>query len=45
MIFMKAKELASYLTVRSKTFIQGYAARMNWPAEELGVSFLPPEII
>ena len=42
---MKAKELASYLTVRSKTFIQGYAARMNWPAEEVGVPFLPLEVI
>ena len=45
MIFMKAKELASYLTVRSKIFIQSYAARMNWHAEEVGVPFLPPEII
>ena len=41
---MKAKELASYLTVRSKTFIQSYAARMNWPTEEMGVPFLPPGV-
>ena len=45
MIFMKEKELASYLTVRSKLFIQSYTARINWPAEEVGVPFLPPEII
>jgi len=45
MIFIKAKGLASYLTVRSKIFIQSYAARMNWPVEEVRVPFLPLEII
>ena len=45
MIFMKEKEFACYLTVRSKIFIQSYVARMNWPAEEVKVSFLPLEII
>jgi len=45
MIFMKAKGLASYLTVRSKIFIQSYAARMNWLTKKVGVPFLPLEII
>ena len=43
MIFMKVKELASYLTVESKIFIQSYAAKMNCPAEEVGIPLLPQE--
>ena len=43
MIFMKGKELASYLTAGSKIFIQSYAARMNWPAEEVEIPLLPQE--
>ena len=39
------KELTSYLTVRSKIFIQSYATRMDWPTKEMGVPFLPPGII
>ena len=44
MIFMEGKELASYLTVRSKIFIQSYAARMNFSIEEVGIPLLPPGV-
>ena len=33
--------MVSNLTVRSEIFIQSYAVRMDWPTEEMGVSFLP----
>ena len=41
MIFMEGKELASYLTIENKIFIQSIAARMNWPAEKVGIPLLP----
>ena len=38
------KEMASYLSIRSKFPIQSYAHRMNQPTEEVGVPFLLPGV-
>ena len=44
MIFMEGKELASYITIENKIFIQSIAARMNWPTEKVGIPLLPPGV-
>ena len=38
------RKVVSYLTVRSEISIQSYASRMDGPAKEMGVPFLPPGV-
>ena len=42
-VYLK-KEIKDYLTIRSKSLVQSYTQRVDWPIEKMGTPFLPPGV-